>query len=47
MSTKAWAVKAAKLLKASPEKPRHELNELDWKAALSPDTKRLTSDALM
>ena len=42
MSTKAWTTKAVKLLKASLEKPRHELNELDWKAALSPDKKRLT-----
>ena len=29
-------------LKASLEPPRHELNELDWKAALSPDKKRLS-----
>ena len=42
MSTKAWTTKAVKLLKAPLETPRHELNDLDWKAALSPDTKRLT-----
>ncbi len=41
MSAKSWTPKATKLLKASLEKPRHELNELDWKAALSPDKKRL------
>ena len=34
--------KALELLKASLEPPKHELNELDWKAALSPDKKRLT-----
>jgi ATP-dependent DNA helicase RecG len=39
---KAWMPKAVELLKASLEPPRHELNELDWKAALSPDKKRLT-----
>jgi ATP-dependent DNA helicase RecG len=39
---KAWAAKALGLLKASLEPPKHELNELDWKAALSPDKKRLT-----
>jgi predicted HTH transcriptional regulator len=33
--------KALELLRASLELPRHELNELDWKAALSPDKKRL------
>jgi predicted HTH transcriptional regulator len=38
---KAWMTKALDLLKASLEPPRHELNELDWKAALSPDKKRL------
>lgn len=39
---KAWLTKALELLTASLEPPRHELNELDWKAALSPDKKRLT-----
>ncbi|MCX7309738.1 MAG: ATP-binding protein, partial [Afipia sp.] len=34
--------KALELLRASLEPPKHELNELDWKAALSPDKKRLT-----
>lgn len=34
--------KALDLLKASLEPPKHELNELDWKGALSPDKKRLT-----
>lgn len=39
---KAWTFNAMELLKASLEPPKHELNELDWKAALSPDKKRLT-----
>lgn len=39
---KIWLTKAIELLKASLQPPRHELNELDWKAALSPDKKRLT-----
>ena len=39
---KTWMSKALDLLKASLEPPKHELNELDWKAALSPDKKRLT-----
>ena len=39
---KAWMTKALELLKASLDPPKHELNELDWKAALSPDKKRLT-----
>lgn len=38
---KAWMTKALELLRASLEPPKHELNELDWKAALSPDKKRL------
>ncbi len=38
---KLWMAKALELLRASLELPRHELNELDWKAALSPDKKRL------
>lgn len=33
---------ALELLRASLEPPKHELNELDWKAAVSPDKKRLT-----
>jgi len=39
---KTWIKKALDLLKASLQPPRHELNELDWKADLSPDKKRLT-----
>lgn len=39
---KAWMTKARELLSASLVPPKHELNELDWKAALSPDKKRLT-----
>jgi len=39
---KAWLAKAIQLLDASLKPPRHELNELDWKTALSPDKKRLT-----
>ena len=39
---KVWMTKALELLKTSLEPPKHELNELDWKAALSPDKKRLT-----
>jgi predicted HTH transcriptional regulator len=39
---KSWMAKALELLRASLEPPQHELNELDWKAALSPDKKRLT-----
>lgn len=39
---KTWVSNALNLLAASLEPPRHELNELDWKAALSPDKKRLT-----
>ena len=39
---KTWMTKALELLKASLEPPKHELNELDWKVALSPDKKRLT-----
>jgi predicted HTH transcriptional regulator len=39
---KAWMTRALELLKASLEPPKHELNEMDWKAALSPDKKRLT-----
>lgn len=32
---KNWVTKAMDFLKASLEPPRHELNELDWKAGLS------------
>jgi len=39
---KIWMIKARELLSASLEPPKHELNELDWKTALSPDKKRLT-----
>jgi ATP-dependent DNA helicase RecG len=39
---KAWMTKALDLLRASLEPPKHELNGLDWKAALSPNKKRLT-----
>ena len=39
---KEWATKAAELLQHSLYPPRSELNELDWKGALSPDKKRLT-----
>ncbi len=39
---KPWVSKTLNLLVASLEPPKHELNELDWKAALSPDKKRLT-----
>jgi hypothetical protein len=34
---KAWMTKALELLKASLVPPKHELNELDWKAALQPE----------
>ncbi|MCC8992485.1 MAG: putative DNA binding domain-containing protein [Candidatus Contendobacter sp.] len=39
---KTWITKALELLRASLEPPKHELNELDWKTALSHDKKRLT-----
>lgn len=39
---KEWLIRAAALLEASLAPPRHELNELDWKASLSPDKRRLT-----
>jgi ATP-dependent DNA helicase RecG len=38
---KAWISKALDLLRDSLVSPRHELNELDWKATLSADSKRL------
>ncbi len=39
---KLWMNRALELLRESLEPPKHELNEMDWKAALSPDKKRLT-----
>ncbi len=42
---KNWMTKALELLMASLEPPKHELNELDWKAAQSPDQKRLTEQS--
>ena len=39
---KTWITKALELLRPSLEQPKHELNELDWKAVPSPDKKRLT-----
>ncbi len=39
---KPWMNKALELLTASLDPPKHELNELDWKVALSPNKKRLT-----
>lgn len=39
---KTWTNRALALLHASLESPRHELNELDWKTALSPNGKRRT-----
>jgi ATP-dependent DNA helicase RecG len=39
---KNWLHKAVELLSESLEPPHHELNELDWKSALSPDKRRLT-----
>lgn len=38
---KNWLNRALALLMGSLESPRHEINELDWKAFLSPDKKRL------
>ena len=39
---KAWTAKALNLLQASLQPPKHELNELDWKAGVSPEKRRLT-----
>ncbi len=39
---KRWIPKAMEFLKDSLVPPRHELNELDWKSAISPDKKRLS-----
>jgi hypothetical protein len=36
--------RALGLLSASLDEPKHELNELDWKASLSPDKKRLDAE---
>ena len=38
---KPWATKARTLLETSLEPPKHKLNEIDWKSALSPDRNRL------
>ena len=38
---KTWLTKALDFLKASLEPPPHELNELDWKVALSSNKQRL------
>ena len=37
-----WLSRAQELLAASLGDPRYELNELDWKQALSSDKRRLT-----
>lgn len=39
---KPWITKALELLTASLGPPPHELNELDWKAGLSPNKQRLS-----
>jgi len=39
---KVWTAKALDLSRASLEPPKYELDELDWKAALSSDKKLLT-----
>lgn len=39
---KIWTTRALEFLRASLQAPKHELNELDWKAALSTDKKRVT-----
>ena len=38
---KPWVQKARDLLTSSLQPPQHELNEIDWKGALSIETKRL------
>lgn len=38
---KSWLNRANALLSATLDPPRHELNELDWKSALSTDSSRL------
>ena len=42
MSPKQWVQRAHALLDSSLRPPHHELNEVDWKAGLSIDKKRLT-----
>lgn len=39
---KPWVVKGLGLLESSLEPPQHEPNEIDWKVALSSDSKRLS-----
>lgn len=39
---KKWVEKCLELLIKTLTPPTHELNELDWKAALSPDNKRMS-----
>jgi len=39
---KPWVAKCLELLGSSLEPPPHELNEVDWKVALSSDKRRLT-----
>src|SRR5258708_6701453 len=38
---KTWSAKFLELLSRTLKPPKHELNEIDWKAAISPDKKRL------
>lgn len=38
---KAWVADALKLLEKTLTPPKHELNDLDWKAAISSNNKRL------
>ena len=39
---KTWVTKGLELLTSSLDPPQHELNEIDWKVALSGDSKRLS-----
>ena len=39
---KPWVTRAIELLTSTLQPPQHELNEIDWKGALSTDSKRLT-----
>jgi ATP-dependent DNA helicase RecG len=39
---KPWVTRAYALLTSSLQPPQHELNEIDWKASLSHDSRRLT-----
>ena len=41
--TRDWLTRATALLHASLDPPQHELNDLDWKQALSPDKAKLTA----